>query len=99
MTPEFRRAILMWNKDSMKEGNEDDCIPLQLQKLFGQLQLSNNKYLDTVALTRFSIYFLTFLFIFGCNHLFFNIYSPLRSFGWYNSEVFQQQDVQVRNKQ
>ena len=52
MTPEFRRAIFTWNYDSAKDGEEDLCIPLQLQKLFGMLQLSHERVIDTVALTK-----------------------------------------------
>ena len=71
MTPEFRKAIFTWKYDKQKDGDEELCIPLQLQRLFGLLQLSTNKSVDTIGLTR--------------------------SFGWNSSEVFQQQDVQVRN--
>mmetsp|Transcript_22583 Transcript_22583/g.50628 ORF Transcript_22583/g.50628 Transcript_22583/m.50628 type:complete len:916 (+) Transcript_22583:74-2821(+) len=52
MTPEFRRAIFTWNYDKEKDGAEDHCIPLQLQRLFGLLQLSTLRAVDTVALTR-----------------------------------------------
>ena len=67
MTPEFRRAVLAWPY-SLKEGEtEDQCIPLQLQKLFGLLQLSNNRSIDTVALTKYAnsseILFIIFVII------------------------------------
>jgi ubiquitin carboxyl-terminal hydrolase 47 len=52
MTPEFRRAIFTWNYDKNKDGAEEWCIPLQLQRLFGLLQLSTQRAVDTVALTR-----------------------------------------------
>jgi hypothetical protein len=51
MTPEFRSAIFSWKYDEVKDGPMDTCIPLQLQKLFGYLQLSNQKSADTVGLT------------------------------------------------
>ena len=57
MTPEFRRAVLAWPY-SLKAGEtEDQCIPLQLQKLFGMLQLSTNRSIDTVALTKYAEHF------------------------------------------
>ena len=52
MTPDFRRAMFKWKYDPLKDGEEEFCIPLQLQKLFGYLQLSSLKAVDTVALTR-----------------------------------------------
>ena len=52
MTPDFRRAMFKWKYDPAKDGEEEFCIPLQLQKLFGYLQLSSLKAVDTVALTR-----------------------------------------------
>eukprot|EP00605_Chrysophyceae_sp_TOSAG23-4_P001272 GSChrysophyteH1.ASY1.ANO1.1383.1 assembled CDS len=52
MTPEFRRAIFAWHYDEEKDGSEEHCIPLQLQKLFGFLTLSRSKYTDTIALTK-----------------------------------------------
>jgi len=51
MTPEFRKAIFTWNYNPEKDGAEEFCIPLQLQRLFGLLQLSNERAVDTVALT------------------------------------------------
>ena len=52
MTPDFRRAVFKWKYDKMKDGEESLCIPLQLQRLFGYLQLSKSKAVDTVDLTR-----------------------------------------------
>ena len=52
MTPEFRRAMFNWRYDSTKDGPEDECIPLQLQKLFGFLNLSKEKAVDTISLTK-----------------------------------------------
>jgi ubiquitin C-terminal hydrolase len=52
MTPEFRKAIFTWNYNIEKDGKEDLCIPLQLQRLFGMLQLSKQRSVDTVALTK-----------------------------------------------
>lgn len=51
MTPEFRRAIFTWHYNPSKHGAEEWCIPLQLQKLFGLLQLSKDRAVDTIALT------------------------------------------------
>lgn len=45
-------AIFKWNYDASKDGTEDLCIPLQLQRLFGLLQLSKQRSVDTVALTK-----------------------------------------------
>lgn len=52
MTPEFRHSLYQWRYDPAVHGDEQDCIPLQLQRLFGQLQLSDRVYVDTTALTR-----------------------------------------------
>ena len=52
MTPEFRRALYTWNFDEKKDGAEEHSIPLQLQKLFGMLQLSKSRDIDTKALTK-----------------------------------------------
>lgn len=51
MTPEFCRAIFTWHYNPSKHGAEEWCIPLQLQKLFGLLQLSKDRAVDTIALT------------------------------------------------
>lgn len=52
MTPEFRHAIFSWRYDQSKDTDQDHCIPLQLQKLFGYLAFGKNKSVDTVALTK-----------------------------------------------
>jgi ubiquitin C-terminal hydrolase len=52
MTPEFRRSLYQWRYDPAVHGDEQDCIPLQLQRLFGQLQHSERFYVETTALTR-----------------------------------------------
>ena len=40
MTPELREAVFEWRYDASKDPEEKRCIPLQLQKLFAQLQIS-----------------------------------------------------------
>lgn len=52
MTPEFRLAIYKWKYNPEKDGDAEMCIPLQLQKLFGLLQLSTSNAISTVALTK-----------------------------------------------
>lgn len=52
MTPEFRKAIFSWHYDSTIHGPEQLCIPLQLQRLFGQLALGKLRSVDTIALTK-----------------------------------------------
>jgi ubiquitin carboxyl-terminal hydrolase 47 len=52
MTPEFRHTLYKWTYSPEKDGDEQYCIPLQLQKLFGRLQLSSSRAVDTVALTK-----------------------------------------------
>eukprot|EP01041_Mallomonas_annulata_P003615 gene3615-7195_t len=52
MTPEFRRAVYLWHYDPEKDGAEEFCIPLQLQRLFGKLQISKNMSVDTISLTK-----------------------------------------------
>lgn len=49
MTPEFRAALYRWK---CEKEEDDDCIPLQLQRLFGLLQLSSRGAVETNALTR-----------------------------------------------
>eukprot|EP00981_Chlorochromonas_danica_P009769 scaffold2815_cov180-Ochromonas_danica.AAC.4 len=51
MTPEFRQAIFRWIYNPEKDGPKETCIPYQLQRLFGLLQLSKQRSVDTVALT------------------------------------------------
>jgi hypothetical protein len=48
----FRTAVLAWSYDPSVHGNEPDCIPLQLQKLFGRLALSPCSAVPTSDLTR-----------------------------------------------
>lgn len=48
MTPEFRRALYKWEYDPEKEeSSKDNCIPFQLQKLFGHLELSHRAAIGT----------------------------------------------------
>lgn len=51
MCPEFRRVLYLWQYDPAKDDAEEDCIPLQLQRLFGLLQLSTDRAISTKALT------------------------------------------------
>ena len=37
MSPEFRLKIFQWVYDEEKHGDKKDCIPYQLQLLFGKL--------------------------------------------------------------
>jgi ubiquitin C-terminal hydrolase len=50
-TPAFRRAILQWQYDPQVHRKESKCIPLQLQKLFANLKLSESKAVETKELT------------------------------------------------
>ena len=52
MTPEFRYEILKWNYNPSINGEEKDCIPLQLQKLFYHLQEPIRKTEETKNLTK-----------------------------------------------
>lgn len=52
MTPEFRKKIYSWTYDETKHGDKKDCIPFQLQVLFGKLQVSGQPYVDTKGLTK-----------------------------------------------
>lgn len=52
MTPEFRKHIYAWEYNPEKHGDPEDCIPLQLQLLFGKLQISERPYVATKALTK-----------------------------------------------
>jgi ubiquitin carboxyl-terminal hydrolase 47 len=49
MTPEFRSALYRWKYEG---GDDEDCIPYQLQRLFGVLQLTSRGSVETTALTR-----------------------------------------------
>eukprot|EP01042_Synura_sphagnicola_P030666 gene30666-39505_t len=46
------KAIFSWNYNQEKDGSEVFCIPLQLQRLFGRLQLCKSRSVDTVPLTK-----------------------------------------------
>ncbi|CEM32577.1 unnamed protein product [Vitrella brassicaformis CCMP3155] len=52
MTPEFRTGIYAWNYNEEEDVEKENCIPYQLQKLFGILQLSHQSYAETKDLTR-----------------------------------------------
>eukprot|EP00820_Chromera_velia_P003234 Cvel_16597.t1-p1 / transcript=Cvel_16597.t1 / gene=Cvel_16597 / organism=Chromera_velia_CCMP2878 / gene_product=Ubiquitin carboxyl-terminal hydrolase 64E, putative / transcript_product=Ubiquitin carboxyl-terminal hydrolase 64E, putative / location=Cvel_scaffold1285:43770-50029(+) / protein_length=570 / sequence_SO=supercontig / SO=protein_coding / is_pseudo=false len=52
MTPEFRKGLYAWTYDKESDGEEEMCIPLQLQKLFGLLQISDRSYAETKDLTK-----------------------------------------------
>ncbi len=47
MTPEFRSALYRWSYDADRDGKAENSIPLQLQKLFGSLQLSTSNAVNT----------------------------------------------------
>jgi len=47
MTPEFREALYQWYYIESRDGKTYDSVPLQLQKLFGALQLSQSRAVDT----------------------------------------------------
>lgn len=51
MTPEVRRILYKWQYYPASHGKENFCIPLQLQKLFGRLQLSQERAISTEPLT------------------------------------------------
>ncbi len=51
MTPEFCRALFAWRYNPKKDGPEQGCIPLQLQRLFARLLLSQCAYIETKNLT------------------------------------------------
>ena len=55
MTPELRRVLFAWRAPAADDGDAaalSDCIPYQLQLLFGQLQLSSARAITPTALTR-----------------------------------------------
>lgn len=52
MTPEFRRVLYMWKYEQSEDEDEEDCIPLQLQLLFGQLQLTGLRAATTTVSTQ-----------------------------------------------
>lgn len=39
MTPEFRQLMYRWKWDEEEDLEKEECIPYQLQKLFGMLQV------------------------------------------------------------
>jgi len=47
----FRKAVFAWRYDPQIHGEAKDCIPLQLQKLFGTLCLSTRSAVTTSNLT------------------------------------------------
>lgn len=49
MTPEFRRVLYMWRRDPVKDDEPADCIPYQLQSLFGHLQLTTRRAVSTTV--------------------------------------------------
>lgn len=51
-TIEFRAAVYTWKYDENKHGNEEKCIPLQLQTLFASLELSKQSAVSTKDLTK-----------------------------------------------
>ena len=52
MTPEFRYELFKWNFNPGLNGSPDDCISLQLQKLFYRLQEPLRKVEETKGLTK-----------------------------------------------
>ncbi|XP_065837765.1 ubiquitin carboxyl-terminal hydrolase 47-like isoform X2 [Oscarella lobularis] len=52
MTPEFRNALYGWKPEPQEEEEEEKNIPLQLQKLFVQLQTSGKRSVETTDVTR-----------------------------------------------
>ena len=51
MTPEFRRAMYSWQHNPERDDEPADCIPWQLQRLFGLLQLTERRAIETKDLT------------------------------------------------
>lgn len=53
MTPEFRRSLYLWKGGKgLTQEEEDDSIPLQLQRLFARLQFGEGSAVSTQALTK-----------------------------------------------
>ncbi|KNC48900.1 ubiquitin carboxyl-terminal hydrolase [Thecamonas trahens ATCC 50062] len=52
MTPEFKAKLYSWSYDAEADGETESCIPYQLQKLFGRLDLMESEAVGTRALTR-----------------------------------------------
>eukprot|EP01083_Nonionella_stella_P118255 352992_1 len=51
MTPELREAVFEWRYDATRDPEPKRCIPLQLQRLFAQLQISIKGAVATRDLT------------------------------------------------
>jgi|TARA_B110000196_G_C20730355_1_gene468338 uncharacterized UBP type Zn finger protein len=49
--PELRQSLYSFEYDPVLHGAEDSCVPLQLGRLFAELQLSTRHALTTRALT------------------------------------------------
>jgi hypothetical protein len=52
MSPEFRTSLYGWRFNADVDTREERCIPLQLQKLFGRLQIGRAAIVETKDLTR-----------------------------------------------
>ena len=51
MTPEFKQKLYHWSYEESVDGPKTECIPFQLQKLFGRLDLMLSEAVGTKALT------------------------------------------------
>ena len=52
MTPQLREAIFQFEYNSkLHKFKPEDCVPLQLQRLFANLQLIKTQHTNTKALT------------------------------------------------
>ena len=47
MLPAFRASVYAWRYDPARDGKEETCIPLQLQRLFARLQCSSRAAVST----------------------------------------------------
>ena len=52
MLPSFRKRVFRFRHNPELHGDEAQCIPAQLQRLFARLRLSNRPYVSTKDLTR-----------------------------------------------
>ena len=52
MTPEFKRALYLWEYNEAHDGPSEECVPFQLQKLFANMDTCPDKAVTTTALTR-----------------------------------------------
>ena len=89
MTPEFRHIMYSWKPSS---ADDPDCIPYQIQRLFGLLQATKQRAVSTkVTPHPWSPCFRVVLTGPCC-------VAPIQeltaSFGWDRGEAFQQNDVQ-----